>query len=83
MHLVLQKKIKSGIKRFEGEVSINNQNVTKNKKKIKVPKNSLIKTGESSDLMFVDAKDAFLLRSNTILKIKSNRRFEKNNKKLD
>ena len=65
-----KKKIKSGIKRFEGEVSINNQNVTKNKKKIKVPKNSIIETGELSSLMFVDAKDAFLLRSNTILKIK-------------
>ena len=68
MLLVVQKKIKSGIKRFEGDVTINDIIITKNNSK-KIPKNSIIKTGDSSNLMFVDAKDAFLLRSNTILKI--------------
>ena len=47
-----------------------NKITSKNKTKINVPKNSIIETGESSNLMFVDAKDAFFLRSNTILKIK-------------
>ena len=64
----LKKKIKSGIKRFKGDVTINDIIITKNNSK-KIPKNSIIKTGDSSNLMFVDAKDAFLLRSNTILKI--------------
>ena len=43
MHLVLQKKIKSGIKRFKGQVSINDKDITKNKKKIKVQKIALLK----------------------------------------